>query len=113
MIGRQSDAWEVSVNMEERISMERAIEAHRAGVTLVTADEKWEPLIGVYDVALAPVCERLLRGEDSSLRTLLRESELHTVAYYGDPRLLLNCNTPEDYRRLCDCYDKRHENREL
>lgn len=97
--------------------LEELIEAHRAGVTLVTADEKWEPLIGVYDVALAPVCERLLRGQDSSLRALLRESELRTLAYHGDPRLLLNCNTPEDYRRLCEYEEsgngKRREKREL
>ena len=81
--------------------LEALIEAHEAGITLTTMSGKWEPLIGVYDVALAPVCERLLRGEDSSLRALIRESELRTVAYRGDPMLLLNCNTPEDYRSIC------------
>lgn len=80
--------------------LEELIGAHRTGVTIVSHSGGWEPLIGVYDTALAPLCEKLLHGENSSIRQLLRQTELRLLEYGGDARLLMNCNTPEDYAAL-------------
>lgn len=74
---------------------------HSSGVTLTTVNGEQEPLIGIYDRTLALVCENLLRGTNTSMRKLLRKTKLTTLDYTGDPTLLLNCNTPEDYERIC------------
>ena len=77
------------------------IAAHRGGITLASFRGEVEPLIGVYDRALARACEALLRGDNYSLRALFQNTGVNTVEYRGSPELLLNCNTPEDYRRIC------------
>ena len=82
------------------------MKAHRSGVTLVTCGGKQEPLIGIYDSALASVCEALLQGENSSIRVLLCHAKVTCLEYEGDPFLLTNCNTPEDFARI-QAYSKR------
>lgn len=74
---------------------------HQGGVTIAAHAGKTEPLIGVYDRALAPVCEELLRGGRTAMRKLLDRAAVRLVAYTGDTMLLANCNTPEDYRAIC------------
>lgn len=81
--------------------LEALLERHESGVTVTTLDGELEPLIGVYDRSLCGLCENLLRGSNTSLRKLFRKTKLTTLAYTGDPALLLNCNTPEDYAALC------------
>ena len=73
------------------------IARHRGGVTLASLRGRAEPLIGVYDKALVSSCERILRGEDTSIRRLLETAECSLVEFPGDPRLLTNCNSPEEY----------------
>ena len=77
------------------------IETHRAGITLASNRGEAEPLIGVYDKALAQSCAAILRGDNTSMRALLDRVKPTLVAYRGDPTLLLNCNTPEEYQRIC------------
>ena len=43
----------------------------------------------------------LLAGGYSSLRALFRQAPFSVLDYAGDPTFLMNCNTPEDYERLC------------
>ena len=76
-------------------------EAHRSGVTLTAFRGDVEPLIGVYDRALAQRCEDILQGSATSIRQLLHRVPLTALPYTGDPRLLANCNTPEEYERIC------------
>ena len=78
------------------------IAAHRGGITLAALKREPEPLIGVYDKALAADCEAVLQGEKTSVRRLFDRVKPALVPYRGDPLLLLNCNTPEEYRRLCE-----------
>ncbi len=79
------------------------IEAHRGGITLAAMEGEPEPLIGVYDRALARDCEAVLQGERTSMRQLFERVKPALVPYRGDPLLLLNCNTPEEYKTLCEC----------
>ena len=82
--------------------LRQLIEAHSEGATVVTTENGIEPLIGVYDRKLSSVCEQLLQGENSSLRFFLRTAGYTPLPFSGDKRLLENCNTPEDYRRVVE-----------
>ena len=75
--------------------------AHDAGVTLTVLDGEMEPLIAVYDRSLADDCDTILRGSNTSIRKLLRRTKRYELPFRGDPRCLLNGNTPEDYERIC------------
>ena len=82
-------------------SLLRALmELHTRGATITLADGRPEPLIGVYDKSLAQACERVLQGEDTSMRRFLKTVSMTTLEYQGDRALLMNCNTPEDYESI-------------
>lgn len=76
------------------------IERHETGITLASLDGEPEPLIGVYDTALAQECEEILGSSSNSIRRLMRREKVTLVPWRGDPGLLLNGNTPEEYARL-------------
>ena len=79
----------------------RLIASHRGGVTLASLNGTPEPLIGVYDKALASECEAILRGPRSAIQELYGRTGCTLVEFDGDPVLLTNCNTPEEYARVC------------
>ena len=76
------------------------IEKYSGGISVLSHRGELEPLIGVYDKALFKVCEESLHGENSSLRRLFETVGVSTVEYSGDPALLTNCNTPEEYEKI-------------
>ena len=79
--------------------------AHLAGggdAALLVHGGRREPLIAAYRTALAPLAARLLAGEDRSLRALLGQIDCREWPYDGPEALLVNCNTPEDYRRALE-----------
>ena len=76
------------------------VRTHRSGITAVSADGRIEPLIAVYDRALAARCECILLSGQTAVRRLFDETPPRLLPYTGDPRLLMNCNTPADYRLL-------------
>ena len=80
--------------------LRRLVETHREGATVVTSEKGLEPLIAVYDKQLTSACERLLQGESSSLHFFLHTVGYTALPFSGDRRLLVNCNTPEDYRAI-------------
>ena len=75
---------------------------HKGGITVLEHGGELEPLIGVYDRALLPRCEEMLKGENSSIRRFFMLCGYTAWAYTGDEALLSNCNTPEDYRRILE-----------
>ena len=80
--------------------LQELIAAHRGGITLAALQGEPEPLIGVYDSTLSRDCELLLRSSGSSMRRLFRRVPVRTLEFSGDPSLLLNCNTPEEYETI-------------
>lgn len=79
------------------------VQAHRASgaaVTLLCHGGKWEPLMGVYRRELFRAIEALLPGKNTAVRHLLDQTGFETLNWPGEEALFLNCNTPEDYRRL-------------
>lgn len=72
-----------------------------AEATLLRHGDKLEPLIGVYQSGLFSRAQAILRGEHAAVRRLLDQADIQTVDWPGGDELFLNCNTPEDYARLC------------
>ena len=75
-----------------------------------------EPLVGVYSVGLAGRIGKMLaaayewpageepdppRKDAPSVKQFLDTVRIRTAAYRGDEKLLANCNTYEEYLRLC------------
>ena len=83
------------------------IDRHSSGITVVSHEGELEPLIGVYDKNIAPLCEEILRGERSSVRRLLDAAGYQTLAYSADTNLLSGCNTPEEYADMIKEFELR------
>ena len=80
--------------------LEELVLRHRRGITVVSCGGEVEPLIGVYDKELSRDCEELLLGTATSLRKLFQKVAVTPLEYHGDPAFLINCNIPEDYRKI-------------
>ncbi len=82
---------------------------HREGVTLLTHNGKWEPLIAVYDSSLAEKLPPLLLSGGAPVRKLLEQTNVEYFPYLGPEHFLLNCNTPDDYEKICE-YTEQYRN---
>lgn len=94
----------VDVPLAPLAALAELVRVHRetgGTVTLLGHGDKWEPLIGVYQSGLFRRAESILRGEHTAVRRLLDETGFQLVDWPHDEGLFLNCNTPEDYERLC------------
>ena len=76
------------------------LEQREGPITVLAHGGRLEPLIGVYDSSLAPLCGELLQGERSSVMRLLDAAGYKSLAWESDEALLANCNTPEEYAAL-------------
>ena len=90
-------------------TLQTLLDAHCGGVTLLRHGEQVEPLIGVYDSALAPLCAEILQTEETKVWSLINQIALTTVAYMGDSIFLANCNSPEEYHRILAYARRYHE----
>ena len=82
--------------------LQKLLDEHTGGVTLLRHGEQIEPLLGVYDRALAGLCEPVLKSGQTAVRQLLKQTDIHFVYYEGDADVFLNCNTPQEYEALSD-----------
>lgn len=82
-------------------------QSHTHGACIAECEGHYEPLIGVYEKCMADTAEELLQGEDTSVRALFRKAGMTTVVYEGDPFLLGNCNTPEEYQAFLAYTEKQ------
>ena len=81
-------------------TLRELLSSHENGVTLLRHGERTEPLIGVYDCTLAPLCEEILRTEHTGVWQLLSRTATELLPFDGDETVFLNANTPEDHARL-------------
>lgn len=88
-------------------TLQALLDAHEGGATLLRHGGQTEPLLGVYDRALAPLAETILQGEHTGVWQFLKQTTEKTVEYAGDEELLLNGNTPEDYIRLLRLWERQ------
>ena len=71
--------------------------AHGGGVTVLRHGDWEEPLIGVYDRAVAADIAALLETGRGAVRALRQTVLWRCFDYPGPEELLINCNTPEDF----------------
>lgn len=90
----------VDVPLVPAEALQSLLDAHRGGITLLSADGVPQPLIGVYDRSLRAEAEAILRSENTAVRRLFEQHPPRLVPYKGDIALLRNCNTPADYEWL-------------
>lgn len=81
-------------------TLQTLLDTHCGGVTLLQHGEQTEPLIGVYEKRLAPICAEILQTETTKVWQLIRQVLLTTVVFTDDPMLLTNCNTPAEYESI-------------
>ena len=81
--------------------------AHENGVTLLQHGNRTEPLFGVYDCALAPLCEEILRTEHTGVWQLLNRTTVKTLSFDEDETVFTNGNTPEEYARLLQLWERK------
>lgn len=76
--------------------------AHQKGVTVLAHHKHQEPLLGVYDTALAGTIELLIQNGGARVRTLEAYAPWSVFEYKGPEKFLKNCNWPEDYISVCE-----------
>lgn len=89
--------------------LDRLFRRHTSGVTLVTHQGRREPLLAVYDSALAAKIPPLLAEGGTPVRRLLEQTQTTLFHYKGPELFLENCNTPNSYQKICiaaETYDK-------
>lgn len=79
--------------------------AHGGGVTILRHGDLEEPLIGVYDRAVAGNIAALLSGGKRAVRALRDSVCWNCFDYCGPEALLMNCNTPEDFAAVMGLAD--------
>lgn len=74
--------------------------SHREGVTALRHGKKTEPLIAVYDAAVAQAIYPLIEERGAPVCALKHRVTWNCFDYAGPEALLLNCNTPEDLAQM-------------
>ncbi len=84
--------------------LEKLVEEHEGGATVLSYNGEIEPLLAVYDTNLAQRAEELILKEERAVRRMANNKAVKKVEYTGDVQLLLNCNTPEDFEKAAALY---------
>ena len=88
-------------------ALEELIAAHEGGATVLGFAGEIEPLIAVYDSALAAPAEELILADRRSVRNLLNRAGMKVFPFTGGAEALLNCNTPEEFARAEALWEDR------
>lgn len=94
----------VDVPLVPTEALRSLLSGHTQGITVLRHDDKTEPLIGIYDRALAEECESILRSEKTAVKRLLDRAAVSFVLRHDEEILYTNCNTEQDYAKLME-YD--------
>lgn len=70
-----------------------------ASISVLEHSRGIEPLIGVYEKSLFPLCEKILNTEHTAVRELYKLVTPNIIHYDGSAELLIDCNTPADYSK--------------
>lgn len=81
-------------------ALQKLLNVHSGGVTVLQHSNGIEPLISVYDSNLADTIERLICKESAPVCALRSVCDWNYVEYTDSPDLLRNCNTPEEFAGL-------------
>ena len=87
-------------------ALQALLSAHENGVTLLRHGDRTEPLFGVYDCTLAPLCEEILQSEHTGVWQLLKRTMVKTLPFDRNETVFMNGNTPEEYARLLQLWER-------
>lgn len=87
----------VDVPLVPMTALAQLFRSHHGGVTVLRHGDLEEPLIGVYDRAVAVDIAALLEADRRAVRALRDKTSWTCFDYTGPEELLINCNTPEDF----------------
>ena len=93
--------------LRPKTRLDKLMESHRHGITVVQCEGEPEPLIGVYAKALFDACEDILRGAKTSVRRRMTETGFEIPECTGDSALLMNGSTPEENQKMRSNAKKR------
>ncbi len=79
---------------------------HSEGATVLSHGEYVEPLIGMYDSAVAQSLFALIENGGAPVRALKNLLKWNTLEYQGDENLLCNCNTRQEFADMKKIADK-------
>ena len=96
----------VDVPLVPEYALEELLSAHKAGITVLEHQGKIEPLLGVYDSCLSNVAEEMLLTGKAAVMRLISSVSSTRVQFSGDDRLLLNCNTPQDFEEIASFFQR-------
>ena len=71
-----------------------------------TSLERIQPLLGIFNRSVLPVCETCLQGDKATVMSMLSKVRYTKVLFPGDELLIRGCNTKEEYQKLLDYTDK-------
>lgn len=69
-------------------------------ITVASCGERMQPLVGIFDKELIPVCEEVLRGDNPAPRVLIDRCGCNYVPFDGNEMIIRGCNTPEEYEMI-------------
>ena len=99
--GSQCLVLPVDVPLIDAYTLKQLIRTHNGGITLLSYNERPEPLIGVYDSCLAQSILPMLHEGSTAVRRLLDIVGYRTFPVTGDGRIVSNCNTPDEFAAVC------------
>ena len=92
----------VDVPLVPTEALRSLLSEHTKGITVLRHGDKTEPLIGIYDRALAEDCEIILRSEKTAVKELLDCAAVSFVLRHDNEILYTNCNTAQDYAKILE-----------
>lgn len=99
--GSQCLVLPVDVPLIDAYTLKQLIRTHNGGITLLSYNERPEPLIGIYDSCLAQSILPMLHEGSAAVRRLLDMVGYRTLPVTGDGRIVSNCNTPDEFAAVC------------
>ena len=99
--GSQCLVLPVDVPLIDAYTLKQLIRTHNGGITLLSYNERPEPLIGVYDSCLAQSILPMLHEGSAAVRRLLDMVGYRTLPVTGDGRIVSNCNTQDEFAAVC------------
>ncbi len=68
--------------------------------TVLTCNGQAEPLIAVYNTDTTNILKELIEIKKLAIKSFLEKLDCQFVAFSGNTNELLNCNYPDDYKKL-------------
>lgn len=82
-------------------------------ITVLSHKDGLEPLLAIYNTKVLCVINDILLSNDTSVRNVLNSAGYSEYIYHGNEEYLLNCNTPEDFRKICRIYQSQTQTHQL